>query len=121
MLRKKLRWLLRAIDTGQHVDPNRISVRAWLETWLGAIHQQVAPRTAERYAELVDGFLVPAIGSLQLSKLAPVHIQGAHNAWATGGRRDGKHGGLSPRTRRHIHRILSAALARAVEQQLLAT
>jgi integrase len=38
---------------------------------------------------------------------------------ATGGRRDGKEGGLSPRTRRHIHRILSTALNRAVEQQLI--
>jgi len=36
------------------------------------------------------------------------------------GRRDGKVGGLSPRIRRRIHRILSAALVRAVEQQLVA-
>ena len=36
------------------------------------------------------------------------------------GRRDGKAGGLSARTRRHIHRILRSALARAVEQQLVA-
>jgi integrase len=49
-----------------------------------------------------------------------VHIQDAHNRWATGGRRDGKLGGLSPQTRRHIHRILSAALGRALEQQLIA-
>lgn len=35
------------------------------------------------------------------------------------GRRDGKPGGLSPQTRRHIHRILRTALARAVEQQLI--
>jgi integrase len=117
---KELRRLLRAVDTGEHVDPNRITVRAWLETWLGATRQEVAPRTAERYAEIVDGFLVSAIGNLQLSKLAPVHIQDAYNVWATGGRRDGKVGGLSPRTRRHIHRILSAALTRAVEQQLIA-
>ena len=31
-----------------------------------------------------------------------------------------KPGGLSPRTRRHIHRILGSALSRAVEQQLIA-
>src|SRR5262245_54470110 len=46
---KELRRLLRALDTGEHVDPNRITVRAWLLTWLGAIRQEVAPRTAERY------------------------------------------------------------------------
>ena len=36
------------------------------------------------------------------------------------GRRDGKEGPLAPRTRRHIHRISNSALARAVEQQVLA-
>jgi integrase len=117
---KELRRLLRALDTGEHVDPNRLTVREWLATWLGAICQEVAPRTAERYAEIVNNFLVPALGNLPLSKLAPLHLQEAYNAWATGGRRDGKAGGLSPRTRRHIHRILGSALGRAVEQQLLA-
>jgi integrase len=35
-------------------------------------------------------------------------------------RRDGKPGGLSPQSRRHVHRILKAALGRAVEQQVIA-
>jgi integrase len=80
----------------------------------------VSPKSHERYGEIVRHYLMPAFGNLQLAKLAPVHIQDAYNALATGGRRDGKEGGLSPRTRRHIHRILSAALSRAVEQQLIA-
>jgi integrase len=117
---KELRRLLRALDTGEHVDPNRITVRGWLATWLDAIREEVAPRTSERYGEIVRNFLVPALGNLPLAKLSPVHLQDAYNAWSTGGRRDGKAGGLSPRTRRHIHRILSTALARAVEQQLVA-
>ena len=79
----------------------------------------MAPKADERYAEIVTNFLVPALGNLQLVKLAPVNIQEAYNTWANGGRRDSKAGGLSPRTRRHIHRILSAALRRAVEQQLI--
>ncbi len=52
--------------------------------------------------------------------LTPAHIQAAYTKWATEGRRDGKPGGLSSRTRRHIHRILKSALSRAVEQQVLA-
>src|SRR6202007_1418219 len=46
-------------------------------------------------------------------------IQKAYGKWALGGRRDGKSGGLSPQTRRHIHRVLRAALSRALEQQVL--
>jgi integrase len=117
---RELRRLLRALDTGEHVDPSRITLREWLGQWLGAIRAEVAPKSSERYGEIVNNYLAPALGNLQLAKLAPVHLQDAYNAWASGGRRDGKTGGLSPRTRRHIHRILSTALARAVEQQLIA-
>jgi len=95
-------------------------VRERLATWLDATRAEVAPKSAERYAEIVNNYLAPALGNLQLAKLNPVHIQDAYNGWASGGRRDGKVGGLAPRTRRHLHRILSAALARAVENQLIA-
>jgi integrase len=117
---KELRRLLRSLDTGEHVDPSRMTVREWLMTWLVAVREEVSPKSYERYAEIVRHFLMPEIGNLPLVKLAPAHLQSAYNAWAVGGRRDGNEGGLSPRTRRHIHRILNAALARAVEQQLLA-
>lgn len=117
---KEMRRLLRAVDTGEHVDPTRMTVRQWLQTWLTTVRQEVSPKSHERYAEIVHNFLAPALGNLTLVKLAPSHIQDAYNTWATGGRRDGKAGGLSARTRRHIHRILRSALARAVEQQLLA-
>ena len=116
---RELRRLLRAIDTGEHVSPNRLTVERWLSTWLGAVGDEVAPNTSERYGEIVRNFLIPALGNLPLAKLNPGHIQEAYNRWATGGRRDGKPGGLSPRTRGHIHRVLSAALGRAVEQQFL--
>jgi integrase len=116
---KELRRLLRTLDTGEHVDPSRMTVEQWLAKWLKAIADEVALRTHERYSEIVNNFLVPALGKLQLNKLTPTHIQSAYSEWAVSGRRDGKSGGLSPRTRRHIHRILSSALARAVEQQVL--
>jgi integrase len=115
-----LRRLLKTADDGAHVDPARITVREWLTRWLGAVKAEIAPKSHERYAEIVRNFLAPALGNLQLSKLAPVHIQDCYTALAAGGRRDGKPGGLAPRTRRQIHAVLSAALGRAVELQLLA-
>jgi integrase len=117
---KELRRLLRTLDDGSHVDPTSMTVRQWLTTWLAAARDQISPKSHERYSEIVDHFLIPALGNLPVTKLAPSHIQQAYNEWSVGGRRDGKNGGLSPRTRRHIHRILSSALTRAVEQQVLA-
>jgi integrase len=117
---RELRRLLRTVDTGEHVNSARRAVRDWLTRWLDTVRAEVSPKSHERYAEIVNGFLVPALGNLPLAKLSPSDIQTAYNSWAIGGRLDGKDGGLSPRTRRHIHRILRSALARAVEQQELA-
>ena len=117
---KELRRLLRTLDTGEHVDPTRMTVREWLMAWLGAVREEVSPKSHERYSEIVENFLVPELGALPMAKLAPFHISTAYTRWATAGRRDGKRGGLSPQSRRHIHRILKTALGRAVEQQVIA-
>ncbi len=97
-----------------------MTVREWLATWLEAVRGEVSPKSHERYSEIVENFLVPELGAVPIMKLAPTNIQTAYTKWATSGRRDRKPGGLSPRTRRHIHRILKSALSRAVEQQVLA-
>lgn len=117
---KELRRLLYSIDDGSHVDPTRMTVREWLKQWLDAVRDEVSPKSHERYSEIVENFLAPELGALAIVKLAPAHIQAAYAKWATEGRRDGKPGGLAPRTRRHLHRILKSALSRAVEQQVLA-
>jgi integrase len=117
---KELRRLLRSLDTGEHVDPNRVTVRLWLATWLATVRHEVAPRSYDRYAAIVNRHLIPALGNLQLTKLAPVHIQEFYNTLASTGRRDGRLGGLAARSRRQLHRVLATALSRAVEQQLIA-
>jgi integrase len=117
---RELRRLLRTIDTGEHAAPSRMTAGQWLATWLDTIRPEVSPKTHERYVELAEGFIVPALGHVHLTKLTPPAIQAAYTRWATDGRRDGKPGGLSPQTRRHLHRVLMGALNRAVEQQILA-
>jgi len=107
---KELVRLLRSVDTGEHVDPTRITAGDWLKLWINTTKAEVSPKTHERYAEIVRCYLLPAIGGIQLQRLTPADIQRGYNEWD----RD-----PSPRTRRHIHRILKSALARAVEQQAL--
>src|SRR5476651_485936 len=87
---------------------------------ISAIKSEVSPKSHERYAELLRGFIVPELGAILMAKLVPAHIQAACTKWTTTGRRDGKVGPPSPPTRRHIHRVFSSALARAVEQQVIA-
>jgi integrase len=116
---RELRRLLRSIDTGEHVEPTKITVSQFLAQWLETMRSQISPKTHERYAEIIKLFLIPAFGNSTLTKLMPSAIQVAYNEWETSGRRDSKKGGLAPRTRLHIHRILKAALKHAVQLQLI--
>jgi integrase len=117
---KEMRRLLRELDTGEHVDPTRMTIGEFLTQWLASVRPSVAPRSHQAYSDVVEHYLVPAFGSLPIAKLAPVHIQKVYTEWATGGRRDGKPGGLSAISRRYNHIVLRMALAHAVELQLIA-
>jgi len=44
---RELRRLLRTLDDGSHVDPTRMTLRAWLIHWLDAVRQEVSPKTHE--------------------------------------------------------------------------
>lgn len=115
----ELRRILRSLDTNQYVDPTKMKVREFLEEWIKTMRSQVSPKTYERYAEIVNYYLIPSLGSSQLVKLDPPSIQKAYTGWETDGRRDRKKGGLAPRTRLHIHRILRSALKHAVRMRLI--
>jgi integrase len=117
---RELRRLLRARDEGAHVDPHRMTVGQWLDRWIGYQGNKVAPKTKERYVEIIENFLKPAFGAIPLMKLNALQIEEAHKAWTIGGRRDGKTGGLSPRTRKHLHRIARGAFRAAINMQLIA-
>jgi len=86
------------------------SLAQWLGLWLGSTKIEVSPKTHERYAEIVRCYLIPGLGTIGLQRLTPSDIT---RAYASFTRKP------SARTRRHIHRILKSALARAVEQQAL--
>jgi integrase len=116
---KELRRLLHSVDTGEHIDPSRMTVGEFLTQWLASVRPSVAPRSHQAYSGVVEHYLVPAFGSLPIIKLQPVHIQKVYTEWAIGGRRDGKSGGLSAISRRYNHVVLRMALSHAVELQII--
>src|SRR6476646_11755417 len=62
---RELTRLLRAIDTEEHVDPTRITVRQWLETWLDTVRAEISPKAHERYGEIVRVYLLPTLGNVR--------------------------------------------------------
>ncbi len=99
---RELTRRLRTVDTGEHVDPSRMTVADWLNLWLASTKAEVSPKSHERYAEIVRCYLISGLGGLALQRLTPTEIQRAYNSFERK---------PSPRTRRHIHRILKSALA----------
>src|SRR3974377_1252338 len=111
--------LVAELTGGAYVDPSREPLAAYLERWLEHIQGQVAPRTHERYGELIRHHLVPLLGAVSLADLDAMVISCAYAQGLKNGRKDGQ-GGLSPMSVRHLHRVLRHALKQAVEWRLIA-
>ncbi len=116
---RELARIINEIETGEFVEPSKMTVGEYLERWLSDhARTRVGAKTFERYGELIRGHIVPALGAYRLSQLRPLHIQGLYTEALKSGRKDG-HGGLSPQTVVHVHRVLRAALKQAVRWRLL--
>jgi len=110
--------LIAAVQTGNYLEPNKITLATFLARWLNHMKSQVTPKSHERYSGIVNQNLSPALGAVHLTKLKPAQISAAYSAALASGRRDGT-GGLAPRTVGHMHRVLKQALGQAIRWELL--
>src|SRR5262249_17489248 len=115
--RKKLRGLLKSGDDGQHVEPTRLTLDAWIEYWLsigapGRKKKRAGRRTLERYAQLLRGHVMPALGTKRLQQLHPTDIDRLY---------EGIEGKIAARTQHHVHVVLGACLSAAVRKGLLSS
>ncbi len=116
---RELNRVLHELDEGTHVEPSKLTVAEYLESWLeDHARHAVSAKTFERYAEIVRKHLVPALGARPIAKLAPIEIQTYYGKALTEGRRRAT-GGLSAQTVKHHHRVFSQALRQAVRLQLI--
>jgi integrase len=87
-----------------------------LDHWLAHLHTNKALRlrTIGRYRQLLEHHVRPYLGILSVSALGTLHIQRLYDQLAQHGRKDGKRGGLGPRTIRQVHLCLHQALGYAM-------
>lgn len=72
--RRRLTELRVALDRGE-LPTTRLTVGAWLTSWLETIRPQVRPSTWRGYDQSVRCHLVPALGRLELRRLEPAHVE----------------------------------------------
>ena len=116
----ELTRLLNDKNQGTYIEPSKLTLSKFLEQWLEDYAKpHTAPTTYERWEEIVNKHLSPALGVIPLKDLSPLHIQGYYADALANGRRNGK-GGLSAQTVKHHHRLLYQALKQAVSWRILA-
>ncbi len=116
--RKELRRLVGAVDTGEHVDPTKLTVGQWVDQWIdagapGRKKKRVSDRTLERYSDLLRVHVVPVLGERRLQRLQATEIDKLYADMA-----EAK--AISPRTQHHVHSVFSSALSTATRKGLLA-
>lgn len=117
---QELAKLVADLARGTYVEPTRLTVAEYLERWLADYAKpNVAPKTFERYEGIVRNHLIPALGSVPLARLQPLHIQEYYSRALQSGRLDRRPGNLSPTTVLHHHRVLKEALGQAVKWQVI--
>lgn len=109
---RELTRLLRELDTGVEIDPERMTVAEYFQRWLDHSRTRVRPRTWARYESLIRVHVLPRIGSEHLSKIRPTHVQAVLDDMT------GK--GQSARSVVQCHRVIGAALRQAQRWQLIA-
>lgn len=111
---RELTKLKRELDTGTYVEPSRVTVNEFLDSWLeNAAKPKVRANTFLDYYNTLKLYVRPYIGGQKLDKLTPLEVQAMLAALQAKG--------LSARTTRGAHMVLSAALKQAVRWQLLRT
>lgn len=99
---------------GQRVAPvaSAVPLRVWLGEWMRVHGPTWAPSTLRGRAVYCDKWIAPYLGDVPLGQLG----RGDVSRWRAAMLRDG----ASADTVNHAHRVLSAALGRAVDEGVLA-
>ena len=112
--KRKAQWelarLQREAAAGTLILTDRSVLSGALDLWLGAVKETVAPKTYERYADIVERHIKPGLGSIRLDRLQknPEVIRGFLTDQRDHGGARGRP--LAPRTVVHLQRVLHAAL-----------
>jgi len=102
----KLKAAQRIVEQGAPLPDDRITVGAFLATWLTGVEGSLRPESHRRYRQLMEDHVIPTLGAKRLAKLAPEDVQTLYAAKLRGG--------LSNATVRMLHFVLHRALRDAV-------
>ena len=120
--------LKQAIEEAKGLDAakvGRYTVGQWMDVWFeNYARVKVRPSSHQTYRGYIDNHIKTNIGKIPLEKLTSLELQKLYKKLLEKGRVDrleSRHRakGLSPKTVRNIHQIISSAMKLAQEQKLI--
>ncbi len=117
---RRLRDLLREIETGGYADGGRTMLADVAKRWMAATQHRVGARTYASYDAHVRLYIVPTLGTIRAEALRPAHIEDALATWATGKRHDREGGKIAPRTVAHVFNTLKTMCRWALKMGVVA-
>ena len=106
-VRQKMTQAVAALDEGTYFEPQKITVKQWLETWLAEYTGDVKDSTRTSYRQHKNNHIIPALGAVKLSELTPTACQNFINDLS-------RAKSLSAKTVKNVHGVLHHALKQAV-------
>jgi integrase len=70
----KLRKIQESASLGDLGNADRLTLSAFLDSWLEQVKSQVCPTTYRRYEQHVNRHLKPILGPAKMSQLSPLHV-----------------------------------------------
>lgn len=121
-VREKLQAVQVDITKGTYIEPERMTLADWLDTWLNDyVEGAVKPFTLASYKTQCENHIKPNLGAIRLTALNTSQIQKFYNGLkTTQSKGNGKNNTLSPKTIKNIHGVLHRALDKAAELRYIA-
>ena len=108
----KCKEVLAQAAQGVDLGSARVTLTAWLETWLATVAApNVKPKTLQTYHLICEEYIAPRIGSIKLTELQPAHVRRLLAQL--------KADGFSPRTVVNAYTVLRNALQVAANDRKL--
>ncbi len=112
LAQRKLRELLTSLDKGIALPAEKILLRDWLDRWM---QERIIPHrrqnTKERYQGIIRLHIAPMLGHIELTKLAPAHVQALESQLSRQG--------MTPKGVSLVHTVLSGAMKHALRMELI--
>ena len=126
-VKEKLKTAIKATQSLDSSKTGQYTLGQWMDVWYENYAKiKVRPSSHQTYKGYIENHIKPNIGDIPLEKLTTLDLQRLYKTLLANGRVDrleskGQPKGLSPKTVRNIHQILSSALKLAQEQRIILT